>query len=73
MPIFGASSLSPPGKKRALHLKIFFQGCFVSSLVEIGPVVPENMEMLKVNRQTDGQTDEGQQTIKNAHLSFQLR
>ena len=60
----------------------FTQGCFVPSLVEIGPVVLEKkMKMWKVYRQTDrqtdgrtdGQTDAGRQVIRKAHLSFQLR
>ena len=58
------------------------QGCFVSSLVEIGTVVLEKkMKMWKVYRQTDGrtdgqtdrQTDDGRKVIRKAHLSFQLR
>ena len=54
------------------------QGCFVPSLVEIGPVVLEKkMKMWKVyrqmDRQRDRQTDDGQQGIRKAHLSFQLR
>ena len=54
------------------------QGCFVPSLVEIGPVVLEKkMKMWKVYRQTetqtdDRQTDDRQQVIRKAHLSFQL-
>ena len=59
----------------------FTQGCFVPSLVEIGPVVPvvleKKMKMWKVYRQTDGRTDRqidaGRQVIRKAHLSFQLR
>ena len=64
----------------------FTQGCFVPSLVEIGPVVLEKkMKMWKVYRQkdrqtdrqtdgqTDGRTDAGRQLIRKAHLSFQLR
>ena len=36
----------------------FTQGCFVPSLVKIGPVVPEKkMKMWNVYRQTDRQTD----------------
>ena len=62
------------------------QGCFVPSLVEIGPVVLEKkMKMWKVyrrmdgrtnrrtDRRTDRQTDDGWQVIRKAHLSFQLR
>ena len=48
----------------------FTQGCFVPSLVEIGPVDLEKIG--NVYRQTDGQTD-GRQAIRKAHLSFQLR
>ena len=56
----------------------FTQGYFVPSLVEIDPVVLEKkMKMWKVYRQTDGQTDgqthDGRQVIRKAHLSFQLR
>ena len=59
----------------------FTQGCFVPSLVEIGPVVlKKKMKMWKVyrqtdgrDRQTDGQIDDGRQVIRKAHLSFQLR
>ena len=50
------------------------QGCFVPSLVEIGPVVLEKKSRIgKVYRQTDGQTDDGRQAIRKDHLSFQLR
>ena len=46
------------------------QGWFVVSLVEIDPVIPEKkINMWKVYRHTD----DGQQAIKKAHLSFQLR
>ena len=45
------------------------QGCFVVSLVEIDPVILEKINMWKVYRHTD----DGQQAIKKAHLSFQLR
>ena len=52
----------------------FTQGYFVPSLVEIGPVILEKkMKMWKVYRQTDGRTDDRQQVIRKAHLSFQLR
>ena len=52
----------------------FTQGCLVPSLVEIGPLVLEKkMKMWEVYRQTDGQTDDGWQVIRKAHLSFQLR
>ena len=44
------------------------QGCFLPSLVEIGPLVLEKkMKMWKVYRQTDGQTD-GPQTIRKTHF-----
>ena len=51
---------------KALHLNklksqnciSFTQGCFVKSLIEIGPVVLEKkMKMGKVYRQTEGWTD----------------
>ena len=49
----------------------FTQGCFVPSLIKIGPVVLEKeMKMRKVYRLT---TDGGWQTIRIAHLSFQFR
>ena len=52
----------------------FTQGYFVPSLVEIGPVVLEKkIKMWKIYRQTDGQTDDGRQVVRKAHLSFQLR
>ena len=44
------------------------------SLIEIGPVVLEKiLKMWKVYRQMDGQTDDRQNVIRIAHLSFQLR
>ena len=47
----------------------FTQGCFVPSLVEIGPAVLEKkFKMWKVYRRTDRQ-----QVIRKAHMSFQLR
>ena len=51
---------------------------FVLSLVEISPVVLEKKtKIYNVYRQMDGrtdrQTDDGQQAIKKAHLSIQLR
>ena len=50
------------------------QGCIVRSLVQIGPVVLEKKSKIgKVYRQTYGQTDDGQQVIRIAQLSFQLR
>ena len=60
--IFTISSLSPLGKGRGPSFEQiwipFTQGCFVPSLVEIGPVVLEKkMKMWKVYRQTDRQTD----------------
>ena len=33
----------------------------------------ENVKSLQTDRQTDGRTDDGQQVIRQAHLSFQLR
>ena len=43
------------------------------SLVKSGPVVlDKKVKMLKVNRQTDGQTDDGRQVITKL-TSFQLR
>jgi hypothetical protein len=33
----------------------------------------EEVENVKVYRQTDGQMDDGQKAIRIAHLSFQLR
>jgi hypothetical protein len=33
----------------------------------------EEVENVKVYRQTDGQMDDGQQAIRKAHLRFQLR
>ena len=33
----------------------------------------ENVKSLQTDRQTDGQTDDGRQVIRKAHLSFQLR
>jgi hypothetical protein len=33
----------------------------------------EEVENVKVYRQTDGQTNDGQRAIRKAHLSFQLR
>ena len=58
----------PLEKGGALHLP-FPQGCFVPSLVEIGPVVLEKkMKMWKVY---DNDNDDGQQTDfdqKNTHI-----
>ena len=51
----------------------FTQGCFVTSLAELDPVVLEKMKMWKVYRQTGGQTTELRQAIRKAKLSFQLR
>ena len=51
--------------------------CVRSSLVEIGPVVLENMKMWKfTDRRRDRQTDrraDGRQAIKKAQLNFRLR
>ena len=33
----------------------------------------ENVKSLQTDRRTDGQTDDGRQVIRKAHLSFQLR
>ena len=50
--------------------KIFF---LISSMFEIGPVVLEKkLKIGNVYRWTDGQTDDGLQAIRKAHLSFQL-
>ena len=46
------------------------------SLVEIGSgsgEEDENVKSLQTDRQMDGQTDDGRQVIRKAHLSFQLR
>ena len=45
-------------------------GCFVPSLVEIGPVVLE--KNIKCEKFTDRRTDD-RQSEKKAHLSFQIR
>ena len=84
--IFINSRLSPLWEGRGPSFEQtwipFTQGYFVPSLVEIGPVVLEKkMKMWKVykqtdrrtDRRTDGQRDDGQQVIRKAHLSFQLR
>ena len=69
----------PFGKAMALHLKKLESPLpRDTNLVKIGPVVLEKkMKMWKVYRQTDGrtdgQTDDGRQVIRKAHLSFQLR
>ena len=58
------------------NLKIpFTQGCFVPSLVEIGPVVLEKMKMWKVTTTTTRATTTDYRQIVNrkAHLSLQLR
>ena len=50
----------------------FTQRCFVSSLVEIGPVVlKKKMKMWKVNNNDDD--NDGQMLIRKAHLSLWLR
>ena len=72
--IFAISLLSHLGKGWGPSFEqtwiLITQGCFVPSLVEIGPVVLEKKrKMWKVYRQTDN----GQQAIRKAHLSFQLR
>ena len=49
----------------------FTKGCSVQSVVEIGPVVLEKkLNMWKVYRR---HTDDRQQAIRKAHLSFHLR
>ena len=49
-------------------------GCFVPSLVVIGPVVLENkeknMESLYKDGQTEKLTDDERQTIRKAYMSF---
>ena len=79
---FTCSLLFPLGKGRGPSFQQtwipFTQGCFVPSLVDIGPVVLEKkLKIGKVYRQTDGQTDgqtdDGRQVIRKTHLSFQLR
>ena len=68
---FIISLLSSLGKGRGPSFEqtwiSFTQGCFVPSLVEIGPVLLEKMKMWKVYRRTDRQ-----QKIRKAHFSFQL-
>ena len=57
------------------------EGCFVPSVVEIGPVVlQKKVKMWKVYRRTerrtekmDGQTEDGQLAIRKAYLRFQLK
>ena len=58
----------------------FIKGCFVLSLIEIGPVILEKKmkwwEWWKAYRHTciDGHmVDDGQQAIRKAQFSFQLR
>ena len=75
---FTISLLSPLGEERGPSFKQTWipsiHGCFVPCLVEIGPVVLEKkLKMWKVYRQTDRQTDDRQQAIRKAHVSFQLR
>ena len=75
---FTISLLFPLGKGRGPSFEQTSfpstQGCFVPSLVEIGPVVLDKKSKIgKVYRQTDGWTDDEQQAIRKAHLSFQLR
>ena len=77
--IFTISLLSPLGKGRAPTFEQseipFTRGCFVPSLVKIGPMAQS--KKAKVYRQMDGQTDRrrttAKQAIKKAHLSFQFR
>ena len=49
----------------------------MQSLDEIGLVIfgeeYENVKSLLTDRRTYGQTDDGRQAIRKAHLSFQLR
>ena len=76
---FTISPLSPLGEERGPAFEQTWipstQGCFVPSLVEIGQVILEKkLKMWKVYRRTDRQTtDDRQQVIRKAHLSFQLR
>ena len=77
-PIFAFSWLSPLWRGRGPSFEQtwspFTQGWCVPSLVEFGPAVLEKKsKMWKVNRQTDGRTDNGQKAIRKAHLSLQLR
>ena len=66
--------LEKGGTPHLKNLNPFTKGCFVPNLVEIGPVVLEKKSKIgKVYRHTDGQTDDGRQTMRQAHLSFQLR
>ena len=70
------SKLSLFGKKTVgLQIEISFnQGCFVLKLIEIDPVILEKkMNMWKVYREKDRQTNNGRHAISKAHLSFQLR
>ena len=78
--IFAISLLSPLGKGQGPSFEQIWipltQGCFVPRLVEIDPVVQEkmnNVKSLQTDGQTEGQTDDGRQVIRKAHLSFQLR
>ena len=61
---FTVSLLSPLGKRRdplfELTLMLFYQGCFVSSLVEFGSVVMERMKMWKFYEKME----DGQQAIR---------
>ena len=58
---FTILQLSPLGKGNGPSFEQnripFTQGCFVPSLVKIGPVVLETSKIAKVYRQTDGQID----------------
>ena len=76
--IFPFSLLSPLTKKRDPSFEQtgipITQGCFVPSLVKIGPVVLEKKSKIgKVYRWTDGQTEDRRQAIRKAHLTFKLR
>ena len=60
--IFVISLLSPSRKRCGPLFQEtwvpFTQGCFVPSIVEIGPVILEKMKMWKVYRQRDRRTDD---------------
>ena len=67
----------PFWKGVALHLNKlqswipFTKGYFVPSLIET--VLEKKMKMCKVNRRTDGRTDDRRQVVRKVHFSFQLR
>ena len=60
------------GRGGALHLnKLEYQGYFMPSSAEIGPVVLEKKKMWKVYN--DDTTDNGQIVLRKAHLNLWLR